>query len=239
MEIPSLTTSQMREVDRAMVEDYGVQLLQMMENAGRNLAHLARTRFLAGDPTGRRVLVLAGRGGNGGGGLASARRLHGWGSRVEVVTAAPDTGFQDVPATQLRALERLRVPVKSWARGADLPQADLIVDAIIGYSLTGAPQGSAADLIVMANSHAVPILSLDVPSGLDATTGEAPGAAVQATATLTLALPKTGLHAQSALPFVGELYLADIGVPPRLYASPALGLEVGPIFARKEVLRIR
>ena len=66
--IPFLTTEQMREVDRAMIDDYGIHLIQMMENAGRNLAHLARRRFLADDPEGRRVLVLAGTGGNGGGG---------------------------------------------------------------------------------------------------------------------------------------------------------------------------
>ena len=78
---PSITADQMREVDRAMVEDYGIQLTQMMENAGRNLAHLARYRLLEGDPRGERVLVLAGKGGNGGGGAVCARRLHNWGGR--------------------------------------------------------------------------------------------------------------------------------------------------------------
>ena len=75
-DIPYLTTDQMREVDRAMIEDYYIELIQMMENAGRNLAHLARTRFLGGDPRGQHVVVLAGSGGNGGGGLVCARRLH-------------------------------------------------------------------------------------------------------------------------------------------------------------------
>jgi len=74
--IPFITTDQMREVDRAMIEDYGISLVQMMENAGRNLAQLARSRFLQGDPTGRRVLVLAGKGGNGGGGMVCARLHH-------------------------------------------------------------------------------------------------------------------------------------------------------------------
>ena len=83
-ELPFITTDQMREVDRAMVEDYGILLIQMMENAGRNLAHLARRRFLDSDCRGRRVVVLAGSGGNGGGGLVCARHLHNWGSTVSV-----------------------------------------------------------------------------------------------------------------------------------------------------------
>jgi NAD(P)H-hydrate epimerase len=77
--VPFITTDQMREVDRAMIEDYGISLIQMMENAGRNLAHLARRRFLGDDPRGRRVVVLAGTGGNGGGGLVCARNLRNGG----------------------------------------------------------------------------------------------------------------------------------------------------------------
>ncbi|MEA3349973.1 MAG: NAD(P)H-hydrate epimerase, partial [Chloroflexota bacterium] len=74
--IPFLSTNQMRAIDDAMIETYNINLIQMMENAGRNLAHLARTRFLNGNPREQDVLVLAGRGGNGGGGLVCARRLH-------------------------------------------------------------------------------------------------------------------------------------------------------------------
>ena len=239
METPSLTSGQMREVDRAMVEDYGIQLAQMMENAGRNLAHLARWRFLGGDPTGRRVAVLAGKGGNGGGGLACARRLHNWGAAVAVFAAVPDEEFQGVPADQISTLRRMRVPVDGRDGSGDLPPADLVVDALIGYSLRGAPHGRLARLIQAADSHGAPVLSLDLPSGLDATTGETPGPVVRATATLTLALPKSGLRAAHALPYVGELYLADIGVPPRLYGRPPLNLEVGPLFARAEIVRIR
>jgi len=80
-EAPYVTTPQMVEVDRAMIEDFKIELIQMMENAGRNLAHLTRIRFLDGYPQGRRVIVLAGGGGNGGGALVAARRLHNWGRR--------------------------------------------------------------------------------------------------------------------------------------------------------------
>jgi NAD(P)H-hydrate epimerase len=96
--VPHLTTAEMIEVDRAMMEDYHIELIQMMENAGRNLAHLARIRFLGGDPRGRQVLVLAGTGGNGGGALVAARRLHNWGARVDVITTRLGDAFTPVPS---------------------------------------------------------------------------------------------------------------------------------------------
>ena len=226
----------MREVDRIMVEEYGVLLVQMMENAGRALAGLARHRFLDGDARGRSVLVLAGPGGNGGGGLACARRLHGWGARARVVLSRPASSLAEVTRLQLTILERMGVSI---AEGGGLPRADLVVDALIGYSLHGPPTGTSAALIRAANRHGAPVLALDVPSGIDSTTGEVYEPAVRATATLTLALPKCGLDSEQARQHVGELYLADIGVPPELYARPGLDLEVGHLFAGGDVVRVR
>lgn len=236
--VPFITTDQMREVDRLMMEEYGIGLLQMMENAGRNLAHLARRRFLDGVPTGRRVLVLAGSGGNGGGGLVCARRLHNWGADVRVLLSTPAGRLSEVPHHQLAILERMGVPIEEAREPLHLPDADLIVDALIGYSLRGAPRGIAAALVRAANIHPAPTLALDVPSGVDATTGLPHEPAVRATATVTLALPKTGLRQPQAHPHVGELYLADISVPPRLYVEPSLGLEIAPPFAQGDILRL-
>jgi len=236
--IPALTTDQMREVDRLMVETYGIALLQMMEHAGRHLAHLARRRFLDGDARDHRVVVLAGTGGNGGGGLVAARRLHAWGAGVQVVTTKPPDAYEGVPAHQLDILRAMDVPVRPVQNDPALPDADAVIDALIGYSLSGDPRGTAAALIRAANDHAAPVLSLDVPSGLDATTGTVHTPAVRADATLTLALPKTGLHAEGARDAVGGLYLADISVPPPLYAAPSLDLNVPPIFASADLLRL-
>ncbi len=83
--IPYITTDQMREVDRAMIETFNIELVQMMENAGRNLAQLARKRFLNGDPGGKTITVLAGTGGNGGGGMVGARHLHNWGAIIKLI----------------------------------------------------------------------------------------------------------------------------------------------------------
>ena len=241
--VPEITTEQMVEVDRAMVEDFGIDLARMMENAGRALAGLAVRRFLDGSPAGKRVVIMAGPGGNGGGGLVCARRLHGWGAEVRVLLAGPTASMSGVPLEQVDILRRMGVPIQETGESPDgalsSAEADLIVDALIGYSLRGAPRGHAAVLIEAVNRAQTPVLSLDVPSGLDATTGAFLDAAVRADATLTLALPKTGLSTAAAKPLVGELYLADIGVPADLYGRPPLNLTVGPIFAGDDVIRLR
>ena len=220
--VPALTTEQMRAVDRAMVEDLHIELVQMMENAGRGLAELAITRF---SPTS--VTVLAGPGGNGGGGLVAARHLANRGCQVQAVLSEPGR-LTPVPAHQADILARMGVTIASRPS-----TANLIIDAPIGYSLRGDPAGAAAELITWANGQAAPILALDTPSGLDLTTGAAGTPAVQATATLTLALPKVGLL---DAPNVGELYLADISVPPLVYQR--MGILVPELFRQSSLLRI-
>jgi NAD(P)H-hydrate epimerase len=231
-QIPSVTAAQMREVDRLMVEQVGVSLLQMMENAGRGLALQAR-RMLDGDVKGRRVQVLAGPGGNGGGGLVAARRLAVWGADVEVVLAQPESRLAAAVAIQLATVRWMQVPVLTERIGSD---ADLTIDALFGYSLDGPPRGHAAELIEAANDSAARILALDLPSGLHPDTGEAMEPTIRAAATLTLALPKAGLVAARSEQWVGDLYLADISVPEQVYRQ--IGLEVGPIFSESDVIRL-
>ncbi len=235
--VPFLTTDQMIEVDRAMVEDFHIDLIQMMENAGRNLASLARERFWDNHPVGKHVIVLAGTGGNGGEALVAARRLHNWGAQVRIFLARPDKDFTPVPAHQLDIVRRMHVPVFQAGTIQDIEQVDLIVDGIIGYSLKGAPRDGAGDLILWANAQQAPILALDVPSGIDTTTGTVFDPAINAAATMTLALPKKGLCAQNVQGHVGELYLADISVPSSLYQE-AFGLRVGPLFVKSDIIRL-
>ena len=172
-----------------------------------------------------------------GGALVCARRLHSWGAVVYVCLARPAARMSPVPAHQLEILRRMGVPARE-GEAAHGDGVDLIVDGLIGYSLRGAPRGLTATLIRWANAHNAPVLALDIPSGVDATDGSPRDPAIRAAATLTLALPKTGLRAPAAEPFTGELYLADIGVPPTLYARPPLNLAVGPIFAASEIVRL-
>lgn len=222
--IPAVTAEQMREVDRLAVEEFDLLLIQMMENAGIRLAELALQRL---EP--RSVAVLCGRGGNGGGGLVAARHLANHGVGVAVTLGTDRDRLGDVPKHQLSILESMGVPI-----GTEPSVSDLIVDALIGYSLRGDPRGRAGDLIKWANEQDVPVCSLDVPSGLDAATGAVRAPCIRATATLTLALPKTALAGASDV--VGELYLADISIPAELYSR--LGIEAGPIFKSGAILRL-
>lgn len=230
--IPSVSTGQMREVDRLMIEEYGIELLQMMENAGRGLAELAR-RLSGGSVSGKSIMVLSGPGNNGGGGLVAARHLHNWGARVRVVLAGDPVRLRDVPAKQWRIMEKLGLERMTF----DPRAADLIIDALLGYGLSGDPRPPISGWIETINELGIPILALDAPSGLDTTTGKPGSPCVRASATLTLALPKTGLLASAAGEYVGDLYLADISVPPGLYASPTLGLQVAPLFVHDSIIR--
>ena len=239
-DVPALTAAQMVRVDRIMAEEIGLDLLQVMETAGRAVARFARSRFLGGDPRGRRVLVLAGSGGNGGDGLVAARLLLGWGATVEVVPSHPPAALRGAAAHQAGILAALGAepapPPEVDGDTPALPPADLVVDALLGFGLSGPPSGASAALIRAANAHPAAVLAVDLPSGLEATTGEPFAPCVGATATLTLALPKTGLLTPAARPLVGELHVADIGVPAAAYAR--LGVEVGPLFARHDVVRL-
>ncbi|KAA1249190.1 NAD(P)H-hydrate epimerase [Mycobacterium simiae] len=220
-ELGWLTREQMVEVDRVMMQDLRIELIQMMENAGQ---HLARLVLALGTP--QRVAVIAGSGGNGGGGLVAARHLANAGLEVVVTLGGPADQLSPVPAHQFDILQRMRV-----ATSDTVVDADVAVDALIGYSLRGAPRGRAAELIT-AMTSARSVVALDTPSGLDVTSGEAPGDVVKADATLTLALPKIGMR---SAPQVGALFLADISVPQSVTA--ALGPQP-PDFSESPILRV-
>jgi NAD(P)H-hydrate epimerase len=221
----------MIEVDRLMIEEYGIDLLQMMENAGRDLADLAQ-RIAGGSLSGKSISVLCGLGNNGGGGMAAARHLHNRGADVHLIRLAGE--LKAAAAHQWLSLQALGLRSEPYF---DLTKTDLILDALIGYGLQGDPRPEVAVWIEKANASVVPILSLDAPSGLDTTSGQAGQPTVQAEATLILALPKTGLLAESAKPFTGRLFLGDISVPAALYKR--IGVEVGTIFENETVIQIR
>ncbi len=210
IEVPAVTAAQMGEVDRIAIEETGPNLFQMMEHAGRSLT-LEVLRRLGGAWRTARVVVLAGTGGNGGGGICAARHLANRGVDVRLCLAgslAPQsvTAFQR--SIYLGAGGREIVP-----EDLQVEQPALIVDALLGYNLRGAPREPAAMLIRWANGSGASVLALDLPSGVDATSGETPGEFVRATWTLTLALPKTGL----ASPLSGGIILADLGIPAAVF----------------------
>jgi NAD(P)H-hydrate epimerase len=180
--------------------------------------------------------------------LVAARRLSIWGAEVAVILGQARGDIRGAPLHQLTILDRMGVPVHGPGHASTsgppptttLRTADLALDALLGYSLRGAPREPIAALIRAANAAAASsgprILALDLPSGLDGDTGEASEPTVRAAATLTLALPKVGLLRPAAREWVGELYVADISVPELVYRR--LGLRVGPIFGRADIVGV-
>ena len=208
--IPWLTVEQMVEADRLAIDEFGIELLQMMEHAGSSLAEL--THRLAPDGA---ITVMAGGGNNGGGGLAAARHLANRGRDVAIVLGSD----RPAPAVMhhLHTLAEMGIPPSR--EPADSP---IVVDALVGYGLQAELRGRVGELATW--SHGRFTVSLDFPSGHGFPGG------VDAEATLTLALPKEGLRS------ITPLYLADLGLPSALWAR--MGLVVPPLFADGRILQI-
>ena len=234
--IPVITKEQMKEVDRLMFSSYGITLIQMMENAGRNLAiHTKKQLGVITDKT--NICVVVGSGNNGGGGLVAARFLSNWGANVSVLVTNSVSKFKDIPRHQFEIINQLPVSVVFAGKNCHhmhWDKFDLVIDAVIGYGLNGKPTGIIAETIHKIDFLDCPVISLDMPSGLDSNKGYISDTVVRANSTLTLALPKTGLLYEDSLDFVGDLYIADISVPPMLYRQ--LGLEVPIIFSQKSIV---
>jgi NAD(P)H-hydrate epimerase len=226
----------MREVDRAMIEDFGITLLQMMENAGRNLSEVLVRTLLERSPLGKLVVVAAGPGGNGGGALVAARHLHNRGCEVSVVLGSEDeSNVTDAVTQQISILRKMDVPVSTDS--PDFDTADAIIDGLFGYSLSGAPREPAASIIESINSSAAPVISNDIPTGIDATTGEVNEPAIRATITVTIALPNTAFNNDETRQLCGDIYLGDISVPAELYKR-TLGLSIPQLFAAGPIVKL-
>jgi len=221
--VPMVTAAELRELDELVAGRFAISLVQMMENAGRGLAEMVIQEYRP-----ESVVVMVGPGHNGGGGLVAARHLVNRGVHVVAVPVRTDQ-LSPTTAHQLKTLREMGVPLVQVA-----PPASVLVDALIGYSLEGEPRGRFAELIDWANEQSSPVISLDIPSGLDATTGRISGHCIRADATLTLALPKTGLAISPSV--VGRLSLADIAFPRAAYELA--GLDVPLIFRSSSIVRL-
>jgi NAD(P)H-hydrate epimerase len=211
-----VTAEEMRRIDDITIREFQMDVVMLMENAGRATATMAR-QMLQGTTIGKRVACLVGGGNNGGDGMVAARHLANWGADVEVIVGTTKDRMKSVPLGQLHILEKMGLPTLST--DYVLGDYDLLVDGLMGYGLEGNPRDRVAIMIKDANVSGRPILALDVPSGMNATSGEAYDPCIKAAATLTLALPKTGFLAPSASRYFGDLYLADISIPRKVYQS--------------------
>jgi ADP-dependent NAD(P)H-hydrate dehydratase / NAD(P)H-hydrate epimerase len=202
-----LTTSEMFEADRSAVAT-GVASLDLMEKAGQAVADaaVAMTRASA------RIVVLCGPGNNGGDGFVAARHLRQRGFDVRLFLLGDRAALKGDAAEMAR---RWPIPVRP-ATADPLQSMNLVIDAIFGAGLSRPPEGDVAELIAAVNDSGLPVLSIDVPSGLDGTTGAAPGVCIQATKTITFFRKKPGHLLMPGRALCGEVIVAQIGIPERV-----------------------
>lgn len=242
VKILAVTVEQMREVDRVMVEEIGVSIVMMMENASRNIAVIVR-RMLGNSVKDKKIVILCGKGNNGGDGLGAARHLINFGAVCKVFLATEADKLNPNAKAQYTILKQINAEVNEYGSFSDahltshLGFSDLIIDAILGYNLRGNPKEPIATLIRLANDSRKLILAVDIPSGLNGDTGEPNDPTIKATTTLTLALPKVGLLTDSAKQNVGELYVADLSVPKSVYDR--LGIDVSVLFEHQEIVKVK
>lgn len=224
----TLTRDALRRIDAACAARFGLPTLCLMEQAGAAVARqaLAMLRRMRS----RRVIVVCGRGNNGGDGLVAARLLHNTGASVVIVLASPARAFAGDAAVHVGVARRMGLPMASGTRGAAMIRAvrsrrpTLIIDALFGTGLDRPIIGRAAGLIAGMNDARTTggacVLAVDLPTGLDADTGQGwgtPGApCVRADATVTLVALKPGLHTALGRARAGRIVVADIGVPAAL-----------------------
>ncbi|HCA46627.1 MAG TPA: NAD(P)H-hydrate epimerase [Armatimonadetes bacterium] len=216
--------AQMREMDRRTIEEWGLPGAVLMENAGRAVANICED-LLEELPPGP-VVVVAGKGNNGGDGFVVARWLHSAGCQVEVCLLPRLGELTGDAAINARFAERLGVPIHQEATRPFLQErltrATLIVDGVLGTGISGEVRGSAREAIEAINTAPAPVVAIDIPSGVDADTGAILGDAVRAHITVTFALAKVGMYQHPGRGRCGEIIIAPIGMPAELADSPDL-----------------
>jgi ADP-dependent NAD(P)H-hydrate dehydratase / NAD(P)H-hydrate epimerase len=227
-----LNAAQMRDADRQTIEDIGIPSMVLMENAGRQVVAALEAAY--DDLSDKHVAVLCGPGNNGGDGFVVARTLHQRGVDVSVFVIAMTAGIKGDARLNLEILGRLGLTVveitdeQAWdLHFSEISQCDLIVDAIFGTGLKSPLSGMMETVAADVNASGLPVIAIDLPSGLSADHAEPIGECIHAAMTVTLAAPKQPLVLPPAESHAGSIVVADIGIPPEVIdnlAGPRLDL---------------
>ena len=223
-----VSAKEMRWCDETTIRKFGIPGLLLMENAGRGVSETAQSHF--GPIAGRDVLIFCGKGNNGGDGFVAARHLLDAGANVTVVLMSPHQRLVGDARTNFKILERLLrskselLHIKSFSGTLlkTIPKPALIIDAIFGTGFSGKVSGTCSDAIEWINQQGVPVISVDVPSGVDGTTGIVENCAVEASATVTFGLLKSGLLCNQGQEHSGRVTVVDIGIPKVVRETSAL-----------------
>ncbi len=207
-----VTAAQMRQIDKDTIEGIGIPGIVLMETAGGEIVRLIERHY----PTAQRIGVFVGKGNNGGDGLVIARQLAHAGREVNIFLVSPAESFTGEALTNLHIAKNLGLQIEEIltdVASIRTLRCELLIDAIFGTGLRGAVRESIANVIDAINDLPIPILAVDLPSGLDADTGHPLGTCVQADRTITIGLPKRGLLVHPGAELAGKLEVVDIGFP--------------------------
>jgi len=217
---PLVTASESRQFDQ-LAEKAGLPSLVLMENAALRIAEVLQQHFELDPP--KRIVIVCGKGNNGGDGMALARHLSNIGFQVQVFLLAEPSELKGDAATNYKVAVNIGIPIQPIVSSEQLPQlieplqsADLVVDALLGTGITGEVRGLYAEVIPLITHHASRILSVDIPSGINSDTGEICGVAVRADATVTLGAVKLGLMLFPGADYAGDLFVGSLGIPDSL-----------------------
>ena len=214
--MPTLTCAQAREFDRRATADFGMPSILLMENAGRGVVDVIEAAGLPGP-----AVIFCGRGNNAGDGFVIARHLELRGIDAHVLLFAEPAALKGDAAINFEIMRRGQTPLTVCADpSADqetwqsvVQQAGFLVDALLGTGVQGAPRPPLDAAVAAINAANKPVVAVDLPTGLNADTGQVPGAVVAATITCTFVAAKPGLLLEMARPYVGQLHIVDIGAP--------------------------
>lgn len=215
------TVEQMRQIERIAIEEMGIPGIVLIENAGIQVVRVMRERFQ--DLAEKKVLIVCGKGNNGGAGFVAARHLFNSGIEVRVTLMAEKPQLKGEARMNFDIAEKMNIPIIEITANEQIPalrnllqQADVVIDAILGTGLMDAVQGFYKNVIEAINKVHKPIVAVDIPSGISADNGMVPGNCICADVTVTFTVPKRGLVLYPAANYVGELHVVDIGIPKRL-----------------------
>jgi len=197
----------MAALDAAMIK-LGIDVPRMMELAGLYVA-IAATVIIKNKHS-KKILILSGTGNNGGDGLVAARHLLNWGYKVDVAFAVSTNKLKPIPLHQWKILKNMGI---KETKKINWKNYGIIIDGLLGYNIDGNPRNNFAKIITAANNSKTPILAIDLPSGLDATTGKAYQSCIKATATIALSTIKNGLLKKEAKKYTGDLLVSYMSVP--------------------------
>ncbi len=217
----AVTASQMRNIDRRTIDEYGVSSSVLMERAGLAAAEKMLELFER-----RKVIVICGGGNNGGDGIVAARNLFNWGWNVKVILLSRESKMSGDCRTQYMTAKKMKIPMefRTEIRPADLHSA-VVIDAIFGTGINKPVRPPVSDIISFLNRSGAPVLSVDIPSGISADNGGIMGDAVRADYTVTFGLPKMGHLFHPGAEYAGKLFVEDIGFPGELLADESLNVQ--------------